>query len=128
MLIASRGEQDIAASLLLRDENAIYGRYWGALEDVSCLHFEACYYAPIEYAIQMGIQRFEGGAQGEHKLARGLQTVEANSVHWLANPQFSDAVRRYLIEESHGMAAYVNELESRDTLRRTALVVGDQDK
>ncbi|GAB2903000.1 GNAT family N-acetyltransferase [Uliginosibacterium flavum] len=119
LLIASQGQRDIAASLLLRDSTALYGRYWGALEDVSCLHFEACYYAPIEYAIAQGLQRFEGGAQGEHKLARGLQPVETASLHWLADARFSDAVQRFLERESLGMALYINELEARNPLRQT---------
>jgi predicted N-acyltransferase len=117
LLIASQGERDIAASLLLRDRTALYGRYWGALEEVSCLHFEACYYAPIDYAISQGLARFEGGAQGEHKLARGLQAVETHSLHWLADARFADAVERFLEREAAGMALYINELEARSPLR-----------
>lgn len=116
LLIASQGERDIAASLLLRDSTALYGRYWGALEDVSCLHFEACYYAPIEYAIAQGLQRFEGGAQGEHKLARGLEPVVTRSQHWLADARFYRAVQDYLERETQGMERYINELEMRSPL------------
>ncbi|MBS1208212.1 MAG: family N-acetyltransferase [Proteobacteria bacterium] len=118
LLIASIGERDIAASLLLRDSTTLYGRYWGALEDVRCLHFEACYYAPIEYAIAQGLRYFEGGAQGEHKLARGLQPVETHSLHWLADARFSDAVQRFLAREAQGMTQYINELEARNPVRK----------
>ncbi|MDO6387554.1 GNAT family N-acetyltransferase [Uliginosibacterium sp. 31-12] len=118
LLIAHQSGQDIAASLLLRDSTSLYGRYWGTLAEVSCLHFEACYYAPIEYAIQHGLQRFEGGAQGEHKLARGLQPVETSSLHWLADARFARAVEDFLARESDGMAQYISELEARNPLQR----------
>ncbi|MEC5400150.1 GNAT family N-acetyltransferase [Uliginosibacterium sp. H1] len=117
MLVASRDGNDIGASLLLRDDEVLYGRYWGALEQVSCLHFEACYYAPIAYAIAQGLQRFEGGAQGEHKLSRGLEPVVTHSLHWLADARFQDAVARYLQRESGGMAEYVDELERRSPFK-----------
>ncbi|MGH8832190.1 MAG: GNAT family N-acetyltransferase, partial [Polaromonas sp.] len=69
-----------------------YGRYWGALARVDCLHFEACYYQPLQWCIEHGFQRFEGGAQGEHKMARALLPVKTTSAHWLAHPAFADAV------------------------------------
>jgi hypothetical protein len=69
-----------------------YGRYWGALERVDCLHFEACYYQPLQWCIAHGVRRFEGGAQGEHKMARALLPVRTHSAHWLAHPAFADAV------------------------------------
>lgn len=117
LLVANRAGRDIAASLLLSDSEALYGRYWGALEDISCLHFEACYYAPIEYAITHSLARFEGGAQGEHKLARGLEPVVTQSAHWIADPRFAEAIARFLERESVGMANYVDELEARNPLR-----------
>ena len=72
--------------------DALYGRYWGALESVSCLHFEACYYQAIEFCIERGIALFEGGAQGEHKHARGFLPEATRSFHWLAHPAFNKAV------------------------------------
>ena len=69
-----------------RDQVVAYGRYWGALERVDCLHFEACYYQPLQWCIEHGVQRFEGGAQGEHKMARALMPVKPTSAHWLAHP------------------------------------------
>lgn len=118
MSIARHGERGIAAALLLRDGDAIYGRYWGALEHVPCLHFEASYYAPIEWAIARGIRRFEGGAQGEHKMARGFLPVETCSYHRLAHPAFADAVARFLEREAGGVDAYLDELDERSPLRR----------
>ncbi len=117
LAIARRGGQPIAASLLMRDEQALYGRYWGALEHVDCLHFEASYYAPIEWAIAHGIGRFEGGAQGEHKMARGFLPVETCSFHRLSHPAFADAVARFLEREAGGVDAYLDELGERSPMR-----------
>jgi predicted N-acyltransferase len=95
-----------------------YGRYWGALERVDCLHFEACYYQPIEWCIANGYSRFEGGAQGEHKMARALLPVRTSSAHWLAHPAFADAVDRFLTREAQGVDAYLQELDQRNPFRR----------
>jgi len=100
----------IAASLLVRDAHTLYGRYWGSVEYVPLLHFECCYYQAIEYAIARGLQAFEGGAQGEHKLFRGLLPVEAFSAHWLAHPKFARAVEGFLEREAAGVTRYVDEL------------------
>ncbi len=95
-----------------------YGRYWGALERVDCLHFEACYYQPLQWCIEHGVQRFEGGAQGEHKMARALLPVQASSAHWLAHPAFADAVDRFLALEGQGVAQYMGALQSRSPFKR----------
>ncbi len=95
-----------------------YGRYWGALERVDCLHFEACYYQPLAWCIAHGFDRFEGGAQGEHKMARALLPVQTTSAHWLAHPAFADAVDRYLQREGEGVAQYLSELEARSPFRQ----------
>jgi len=110
LVLAERGGAPIAAALDVIGDDALYGRYWGALEHVPLLHFEACYYQAIEFAIARGLARFEGGAQGEHKLYRGLLPVETLSAHWLAHPQFARAIEDYLARESQGVAQYVNEL------------------
>jgi uncharacterized protein len=94
-----------------------YGRYWGALQRVDCLHFEACYYQPLEWCIANGYQRFEGGAQGEHKMARALMPVKTTSAHWLAHPAFADAVERFLVREGEGIDNYLGELASRSPLK-----------
>ena len=95
-----------------------YGRYWGALARVDCLHFEACYYQPIAWCIANGVQRFEGGAQGEHKMARALLPTPTASMHWLAHPGFAEAVQRFLDRESQGIGAYMDALGQHSPLKR----------
>jgi len=95
-----------------------YGRYWGALARVDCLHFEACYYQPIAWCIQEGVQRFEGGAQGEHKMARALMPTPTHSAHWLAHPAFSEAVARFLEREQAGVENYLEALEQHSPLKK----------
>jgi predicted N-acyltransferase len=89
LVIAEREGRDIASSLLVYDADpavsTLYGRYWGALEHHPCLHFETAYYQPLEFCIREGIGTFEGGAQGEHKMARGFLPVATRSAHWLAH-------------------------------------------
>lgn len=119
--VAEREDRPIACSLIgvseLGPQGVAYGRHWGAIERVDCLHFEACYYQPLQWCIEQGLQRFEGGAQGEHKLARALLPVRASSAHWLAHPAFADAVARFLEREGQGVAHYLEDLESRSPLR-----------
>jgi hypothetical protein len=100
-----------------KEVRTAYGRYWGALERVDCLHFEACYYQPLAWCMEHGIQRFEGGAQGEHKMARALLPVKTTSAHWLAHPAFADAVERYLAREGEGIANYLDDLEKRSPFK-----------
>ena len=79
--------------------DALYGRYWGCIEDHPCLHFEVCYYRAIEFAIENGLRKVEAGAQGPHKLARGYMPVKVHSLHWIADPGFRRAVLEYLQAE-----------------------------
>jgi uncharacterized protein len=97
-----------------------YGRYWGAVARVDSLHFEACYYQPLQWCIEHGFDRFEGGAQGEHKMARGLLPVVTRSAHWLSSPQFADAVNRFLERERNGIGEYVEHLAQRNPFRAVA--------
>ena len=115
LFIAERGGERIAASLICIDSQrrVAFGRYWGAVEHVPCLHFEACYYRPLAWCIANGYERFEGGAQGEHKMARGLLPVQTWSAHWLAHPQFAQAVGDFLAREGAGVAGYLDELSER---------------
>jgi len=117
LVIAERDGQPIASSLLIHTEDTLYGRYWGALEHVPCLHFETAYYQPLEFCIEQGIATFEGGAQGEHKMARGFLPMRTWSAHWLAHPAFADAVERFLERESGGIEAYMDELNERNPFR-----------
>ncbi len=121
LIIAKREEDRIAASLLVVDSIAskVYGRYWGALEHVPCLHFETAYYQAIEYCIDHDIQTFEGGAQGEHKMARGFLPTTIQSAHWINDPRFSVAIERFLEREREGIGAYVDELTEHNPLKST---------
>lgn len=123
MFIAEQGGEPVAASLigLDRPKGVAYGRYWGAVRHIPCLHFELCYYAPLAWCIEQGLQRFEGGAQGEHKMARGLMPVTTWSAHWLRDARFADAVERYLARESAGIDAYVDELNDRAPFKQSDL-------
>jgi predicted N-acyltransferase len=119
LFIAERGGRPIASSLIGIDPGVAYGRYWGALERVDCLHFEACYYQPLAWCIANGYARFEGGAQGEHKMARALMPVKTSSAHWLAHPAFADAVEKFLEREGAGVQAYLEHLDERSPFRTT---------
>ncbi len=126
LFIAERAGAPIACSLIGLQLDAAgqplvaYGRYWGALERVDCLHFDACYYQPLQWCIAHGVQRFEGGAQGEHKMARALVPAPTWSAHWLAHPGFAKAVQRFLEREKEGVAAYQDELQQRSPFRPEA--------
>lgn len=133
LFVAERDGQAIAASLIALNtscaqvkhtavtERVAYGRYWGALERVDCLHFEACYYQPLAWCIANGYQRFEGGAQGEHKLARALLPVTTTSAHWLAQPQFLAAIDRYLSAERAGIQNYLGALHQHSPFKTAML-------
>lgn len=124
LFIASQGTERVASALLACDpvHQVAYGRYWGAIKDISCLHFEACYYQPLAWCITQGIQRFEGGAQGEHKLTRGLLPVGTRSAHWLRHEGLRDAVAEFLDRETMGVDQYAAELDARSPFKP-----GDQD-
>ncbi|MCX7278682.1 MAG: GNAT family N-acetyltransferase [Burkholderiales bacterium] len=117
-LIAISADIDCASGPKSPQDLVAYGRYWGALERVDCLHFEACYYQPLQWCIEHGVSRFEGGAQGEHKMARALLPVKTTSAHWLAHPAFADAVERFLEREGAGITDYLGELAQRSPLRQ----------
>lgn len=119
LIVAQRGHSPIAASLLFVDaaSSTAYGRYWGALEHIPCLHFETAYYQAIEYCIEQQIETFEGGAQGEHKMARGFLPTTIQSAHFIVDPQFSKAVKHFLEREQLGIGAYVDELAEHSPLK-----------
>jgi predicted N-acyltransferase len=118
LVLAELDGKPVASSLNIYTPTTLYGRYWGAVGHVPLLHFEACYYQTLEFCIERGIQVFEGGAQGEHKMARGFRPVQTTSAHWLRHPQFADAVERFLQKETEGMERYMDELNDRMPFRQ----------
>jgi predicted N-acyltransferase len=113
LIVAEIDGEAIASTLNIYNQNTLYGRYWGATQFVSALHFELCYYQAQMFCIAEKIEFFEGGAQGEHKLARGFEPRPTCSYHKIAHPDFEEAIKRFLAQESLGIAAYTNELEER---------------
>lgn len=113
LVMAYKDDAPIASALNFYDQNTLYGRYWGALEYVPNLHFEVCYYQAQEFCIAEKIEHFEGGAQGEHKLARGFKPKATCSFHKIAHPQFAKAIEDFVMREAQGVAQYTNELEDR---------------
>lgn len=111
LVLAVQGDAPVAAALNLQGGDALYGRYWGSTVFVPGLHFETCYMQAIEYCIANTLTRFEGGAQGEHKIARGLLPTPTWSAHWIADPRFSDAIEDFLNRETAAMQDYLGELD-----------------
>jgi len=107
LVMAFRGETPIAGALNFIGRDALYGRQWGTLEDVPFLHFELCYYAAIQFAIERGLSRVEAGAQGDHKIARGYLPSPVWSAHYIADKALRVPVARYLDQERPGMAAEI---------------------
>ncbi len=107
MAVAWRNDIPIACALYFFDEQTLYGRYWGSVDEFPYLHFELCYYSGIEFAISRGIQRYDAGAQGEHKIVRGFEPVETHSLHWIKHPQFRDAIARFLEREREGINEHI---------------------
>ncbi|MGZ8293746.1 MAG: GNAT family N-acetyltransferase [Telluria sp.] len=117
LIVAERDGSPVASSMVIHSEDTLFGRYWGELEHVPCLHFETAYYQPLEFCIEQKIAVFEGGAQGEHKMARGFLPTRTWSAHWLAHEAFSDAIERFLERESGGIESYIDELNERNPFR-----------
>lgn len=107
----------VCGALNLRSDDTLYGRNWGALDRARTLHFEACYYRAIDYAIAHGLSRVEAGAQGEHKLLRGYRPVETRSVHWIAHPGLAAAVRRFLAQERQGIEQALDSMAAESPFR-----------
>ena len=113
LIVAEIHGNPIASTLNIYNQTTLYGRYWGSVQFVSGLHFELCYYRAQQFCIEEKIEYFEGGAQGEHKLARGFEPRPTCSFHKLAHPDFEAAIKQFLAREAKGIAAYTNELEER---------------
>jgi uncharacterized protein len=118
LIVAEIDSKAIACTLNIYNQNTLYGRYWGAVQFISGLHFELCYYQAQMFCIAEKITFFEGGAQGEHKLARGFEPRPTCSFHKIAHSDFEEAIKRFLAQESAGIAAYTNELEERAPFKR----------
>ena len=112
MIIAKHNEKPIAASLYFKDSKTIYGRYWGCIAEYDFLHFETCYYQGIDYAIKHGLQRFDGGAQGEHKIQRGFEPTKTFSNHWLVRDDFQHAIDNFLETEKKSIDAYIEDAKT----------------
>ncbi|MBI1188710.1 MAG: GNAT family N-acetyltransferase [Alphaproteobacteria bacterium] len=118
MFVARACGRPVAAALNLLGDDAIYGRYWGRLDDIAFLHFELCYYQAIEHAIARGLKRVEAGAQGEHKLARGYAPVPTYSAHLIAHPGLRHAIARYLESEAPAIAEEIDILAEHTPFKR----------
>jgi uncharacterized protein len=118
LILAHRAGRPIAGALNLIGSDALYGRYWGAAEHHEFLHFEACYYQAIEFAIAHGLERVEAGAQGPHKLARGYLPSLTHSAHHIADPRFAHAVADYLERERRAIAEDSEWLAEHSPFRR----------
>lgn len=116
--IAARDGQDLACSVFWKDDRRLYGRYWGALVETRDVHFEACYYQGIEYCIEQGLEAFEPGAQGEHKIRRGFVPVATRSFHYIRHPGLREGIRRWLQAEAEALQQYRGKLESLVPYRR----------
>jgi len=111
LVVARRDGQIVGCSLFLYDSKRLYGRYWGALQDVSCLHFEACFYQGIEFCIENNLKEFDPGTQGEHKLLRGFEPVKSASYHWIADSRFRLAIAEFLNYERRSTDQYQQQAE-----------------
>jgi hypothetical protein len=110
LVMARHGGRCVAGALNLVGDDTLYGRIWGCQQEFEFLHFEACYYRAIDFAIERGLARVEAGAQGQHKLQRGYEPVPTYSAHWIRDPGFRDAVERFLAQERREMAVEIEEL------------------
>ena len=106
LVLAKKDDCYIAGALSFKDNTALYGRYWGCDEEWQFLHFETCYYQGIEYCIKHKLQKFDSGAQGEHKIQRGFEPVFTYSNHWISHPQFSAAISEFIKEETNHLSRY----------------------
>ncbi|MEO7558250.1 MAG: GNAT family N-acetyltransferase, partial [Gammaproteobacteria bacterium] len=110
LVLAKYEGRYVAGAFNLRGKDTLYGRHWGCSEEFHSLHFELCYYRAIDYYIANGLQRFEAGAQGEHKISRGFLPEPTWSAHWLSHPGFSRAIENFLDHEKCQMEYYMDEL------------------
>ncbi|NOD48797.1 MULTISPECIES: GNAT family N-acetyltransferase [unclassified Ruegeria] len=119
LVLAERNGYAIAGALNFIGRETLFGRYWGCVEHHACLHFELCYYRAIDFAIARGLARVEAGAQGEHKLARGYLPTRTHSLHWVGDPGFADAVKKYLDAEGRAVGEEIEILTDYGPFRKS---------
>ncbi|WP_108860038.1 GNAT family N-acetyltransferase [Ruegeria sp. Alg231-54] len=119
LVLAERDGYPIAGALNFIGRETLFGRYWGCTEHYACLHFELCYYRAIDFAIAEGLARVEAGAQGEHKLARGYLPTRTHSLHWVNDPGFADAIKKYLDAEAHAVGEEIEILTDYGPFRKS---------
>ena len=107
MAVAYKDEQPIACALYFFDSETLYGRYWGSVDEFQFLHFELCYYQGIEFALSKGLQKYDAGAQGEHKIMRGFEPIKTHSLHWIKHDDFRVAIEQFLNEEKRSIETYI---------------------
>jgi uncharacterized protein len=110
--VAMHGGRAVAAAIFFWSREALYGRYWGSAAEYHSLHFETCYHQGIEFCIERGIERFEPGTQGEHKVSRGFEPTITRSAHWITDARFREAIRDYLEREGEAVDAYAAEVQA----------------
>ena len=120
LVLGKAGDETVAGALMYLDDNTLYGRHWGADIQVDCLHFEACYYQGIDLCIERGIGRFDPGAQGEHKVARGFEPTETHSLHWIAQDPFRRAISDFVSRERHGVRGYIDSVKAHSPYQAAA--------
>tara|TARA_B100000886_G_scaffold184134_1_gene126340 strand:- start:629 stop:1774 length:1146 start_codon:yes stop_codon:yes gene_type:complete len=102
-------DEMVGGSLFFRDDQNLYGRYWGCIEEFDCLHFECCYYQGIDYCIKNKLKKFDPGVQGEHKIKRGFAPTETYSAHWIADERFSEAIEDFVTKEERHINYYLED-------------------
>ena len=112
VLFAQHSDKYVASAFCIRGNNTLYGRHWGCNEEFNNLHFELCYYQGLEYCIDNGLNYFEPGAQGEHKIYRGFLPTETYSAHWVAHPEFDSIIRKHVQHEYEGMQYYIKDMKT----------------
>ena len=116
--IASKQQRIVAGAICFRSDTTLYGRHWGCNDTYHSLHFEACYYQGIDYCIRHGLQVFEPGAQGEHKISRGFLPTPTWSAHWIRQREFRDVIARHLVQETAAMRDYMDELSAHSPFKQ----------
>ena len=121
LVMAYRDHEAVAAALMYLDDHTLYGRHWGCREYLDCLHFELCYYQGIEICIELGLQHFNSGAQGEHKIARGFMPTRTKSLHWMAHNPFASAIKQFSNRETSGITNYIKSIERHSPYQHDSL-------